>query len=64
MKKKFILVVTSTQDEGYRFSSKNEGFNALEVLGILSSKIEDIKDQMKGLINPTIFERKLVEEKK
>lgn len=63
MKKKFILLVTET-DEGCRFDSKNQGFNALEVLGILSSKIEDIKDQMKGLINPTIFERKLVEEKK
>jgi hypothetical protein len=63
MKKKFILVVTAI-DEECRFNSKNEGFNALEVLGILSSKIEDIKDQMKGLINPTIFERKLVEEKK
>lgn len=64
MKKKFILVVTSTQDEGYRFSSKNEGFNALEVMGILSSKIEDVKDQTKGLVKPRVFERKLVEEKK
>jgi len=63
MKKKYILVVTET-DEGLNFRSKSDGFNALEILGVLTSKIEDIKEQMAGRIRPKFIERNFVEDKK
>ncbi len=63
MRKKYILVVTE-DDKGITFNSKSDGFYALEILGILTSKIEDIKDQMAGRVKPRFTKRTLVETKK
>jgi len=54
---------TATQEgEGMTIESTNEGFKAIELLGIFSFKTEDIHKQMRGEIKPDIVTRTVVKE--
>ena len=57
--KKFTLTVTE-DDNGNTMSSTNEGFTALEILGILEYKQDDVLSQMKGIIKPNKITRNLI----
>ena len=58
--KKFVLEVTEEKKE-MAFKSRCEGFNCLEILGILERKKTDIMQQMEGLIKPDFIKREYVE---
>ena len=47
MPKKFTLTIVADID-GVHFDSVNEGFNALEILGVLEAKKQDILNQFHG----------------
>lgn len=49
-------------DNKLSIQSINDGFSALELLGIFELKIDDIKDQMSGNIKPDIIKRTVVQE--
>jgi hypothetical protein len=54
--KEFIIKFTA--NEGHmEIESKNEGFNGLEIIGMLTLKIDDIRDQVKGLVKPEIIRK-------
>lgn len=41
----------------------NDGFTPLEMLGICTGCIHEINDQTKGIISPTIINRKVIKRK-
>lgn len=43
-------------------NKKNDGFNPIELLGLLSWAYEDILEQMKGNVKPDIVKREYVEQ--
>ena len=48
-------------DEGkFNISSKCDGFNGLEVLGILELKVNDVLDQLSGKTHPDTIKREVV----
>ena len=57
MTKKFVLTVTEDSDGGFLIETENAGFNALELLGILTSKQHDIFEQYE---HPTKFVLKAI----
>ncbi len=58
--KKFTLEVTESDDEKSQMNSRNDGFSAMEILGILEFKRDDILSQMKGLIKPDKITRNMI----
>lgn len=60
--KQFIFKVTYDEESGMTMESTNDGFNALEIVGMLSFKIEDIRKQLEGLMQPDIIKRNLIED--
>jgi len=61
MNKTYKFTVTET-DKKLTFESESDGFNALEILGILESKKQDIINQMSGKFQPDIIKRKVLED--
>jgi hypothetical protein len=43
-------------------NKKNDGFNPIELLGLLSWAYADILEQMKGRVEPDIVKREFVEQ--
>ncbi len=50
------------EDGRLKVNSENDGFNGLEVLGILQMKVVDVLAQLSGKITPDIIERKVIKE--
>lgn len=46
MKKKFEMVVSLTEDGKFETTVNNDGFNALEIIGFLEMKKQDVLDQI------------------
>ena len=57
--RKYELIVTE-EKERLEISSTNEGFCPLELIGLLTLKIDDIKKQMAGEIRPDVMKRTVV----
>lgn len=58
---KYFLEVTRDESGKMNFRSENEGFNMIEVYGILGWKVQDIRDQIHGIVPaPEKVERKVV----
>jgi len=51
--KKYILEITETEN-GLKMKGECNGFNAFELVGFLSHKIEDIMRQIRGEIRPNM----------
>lgn len=61
MKARFFLEVTRDEKGKMNFKSENEGFNMIEVYGLLGWKVQDVRDQMMGLVPPPdTVERKVI----
>ena len=59
--KRFTIEYTRDDDgEGGNMRSTNDGFSALEILGVLAWKIHDIERQMIGEVRPDVVERDLI----
>lgn len=62
--KQFKIEVSETK-KGFLYKSSNKGFTALEIIGLLSSKIHDIQHQMSGDVKPKIrYDRTVIVKKK
>lgn len=62
MEKKYQLTVTRTGDGTLNINATNDGFNPFEVLGFLEYKVADIRDQIKGNIQPDIEKRTVIKD--
>lgn len=58
--KEYTLRWTIYEDHSTCLRRKNDGFNIMELLGILSSTILDINEQIKNPIEPDIIERQVI----
>jgi hypothetical protein len=59
--KKYIITLTDDESgEKIRSEAKNEGFNALELLGFFTAKAFDIYQQTIGNITPDIEHKRTV----
>ena len=58
--KEYRLRITENED-GLYVGSENEGFSAMELIGMLEMKKHDIVRQANGEIEPN-YERKVIEE--
>ena len=54
--RKFTLTLTENENGDSTVSTENDGFNALELLGFLEMKQQDILEQLR---HPTKFVRRL-----
>lgn len=57
--KKWTVEQTIYEDGRSSIYRKNEGFNPMELLGILSYTEGDILDQVRGHLKPNIIEKKI-----
>lgn len=58
-KKVWTIELTTFLDGSTELTRTNDGFNALELLGVCHKSISEINDQAKGLITPTVINRKV-----
>lgn len=58
--KKYSLKAELAEDGRFKIISEGEGFNGLEILGILAYKQTDILRQLSGEIKPDIVKRTFV----
>jgi hypothetical protein len=58
---KYTLEVERKEDGTTSMRSTNDGFNPLEILGLLAFKIEDVRKQMTGEVKPDIIKRTVIE---
>ncbi len=62
--KKYTLTVTD-DDDLYKIKSRSKGFTSYEILGLLTSKVMHIREQIKGTIKPKIeYTRTVVKKRK
>ncbi len=61
MNKKYTLEMLNVEGR-FAFHSTNDGFNALELLGLLTWKQQDIISQINGDIEPDIVQRNVIED--
>ena len=59
--KKYICTVTE-ENGMLRYEATNDGFNALELLGILYNRLQDIQAQMGGLVKADIVKRTYIDQ--
>lgn len=59
--KRFMFEVVN-DGEKVSFNSENSGFNAMELVGMLTLKIDDIKEQCFGEIKPDVVTRTIIKE--
>ena len=62
MKKLYKLWAEVDEEGNMDISSNNDGFTAIELLGILQFKIEDIMEQIKGNIEPDTITRTVMKD--
>lgn len=62
-KKVWTIELISYSDGTSTFNRTNDGFNQLELLGICTRCIDEINEQSKGIISPTIINRKVIKRK-
>ena len=62
--KKYEFKIIHYSNGDINFSRENDGFNPIELLGVLTNLQLDIKQQMAGLIKPTYVSRKVIGGKK
>ena len=65
LKKKLLVVkevieIIDYSDGSSVMNRTNDGFCALELLGLLSKTQKDVIEQMEGLIKPTLVNRTLI----
>lgn len=60
--REYMLVLTENEKGELSVSSRNDGFNPLELMGLLSWKHDDISKQIKGEITPDIIKRALIKD--
>lgn len=58
MGKQFTLILTEMNNGGATVSTENDGFSALEILGLLEMKQQDILEQLR---HPAKFVRKFTD---
>ena len=58
--KTYKITLDTEGDESF-IETENDGFNALELLGLLEWKQRDILTQLSGDVKPEIVKRKVVE---
>jgi hypothetical protein len=49
-------------DNGTQLTRTNDGFNPLELIGLLQISIDDVMKQFKGEIQPDIVKRKVIQD--
>lgn len=59
-KKTFSIEVTEFDNGTIGMERKNDGFSAIELLGICQLVSIDIRDQMAGLIKPDFIKRSVI----
>jgi hypothetical protein len=60
--KTYELVIKITDQGDFEVDGTNDGFTALELLGVLYWKVKDIENQIFGDIKPSVVSRKVVKE--
>ena len=60
MKEKHYEISMGETEKGFYVKGRNDGFSAIEILGFLDWKRQDILDQLAGKIKPTIVAIKYV----
>ena len=58
---KYTLEVEQNEEGKLSMKSTNDGFNAFEVMGILAFKVEDVRRQINGEVEPDIIKRTVIE---
>ncbi len=61
--KKYIISEIYYKDGTYAMKRTCDGFDALELLGVLELTQREIVDQIRGRIKPDIIERKFINRK-
>ncbi len=59
--KRYTIEISQT-DKGLMFNRTNEGFNAYELIGLLSFIQSEINDQLKGTLKPELVTRKVIKQ--
>lgn len=62
-KQVWTIELITYSDGSSTFNRTNDGFNTLELLGICNRSVNDINEQAKGVISPTIINRKVIKRK-
>jgi len=62
-KQVWTIELITYSDGSSTFNRTNDGFNQLELLGICNRCVNDINEQAKGVISPTIINRKVIKRK-
>lgn len=60
--KKWTIEIKSYDDGSFTLKRTNEGFTALELLGLIFKAQMEILDQISGKIKPTVTERIVVKD--
>ena len=60
--KKYTLTLTQNDKGALNVETTNDGFNPLELLGLLSWKHNDVQEQLKGHIVPDTVSRTVIED--
>lgn len=63
-KRKVYTIVVQEHETGFGISRTNDGFTAIELLGVLEMARSEILDQMRGIIKPSVIKRKVIIPKK
>ena len=61
MKKKYVFEMWVDDNDRLHCKSRNDGFNALELAGMMSFKHRDIIDQLQGKVEPETVKSEIVE---
>lgn len=64
MTPKTYLITTYIEDGKLKMKRVNDGFNSIELLGILQMATIEILNQIQGKIKPDIIERRVIVDKK
>lgn len=62
--KKTWTITLETKNDKWHLSRVNDGFDALELIGILELTKQEVMDQMAGLIKPDFITRQVVKKGK
>lgn len=62
MTKKIYSIIATHEGDSFRIERVNDGFNAIEVLGILEVAKDEVIAQIKGDIKPTEVIRTVIKD--
>lgn len=60
--KKWHIEITTFDDGSTEMMRTNDGFNPIELLGLLSFAHQDIVNQIKGEIKPDVIKRNVIKD--